>query len=71
MNYLSSFELGFSLFNPRRKCGATSSKLVGPVQCTSCAECEVVLVACTMDAAPTLKEWVCMHGGAYDVGSVC
>ena len=41
------------------------------VQCTSCAEGEVVLVACTTDAAPILKEWVYMYmyGGAYDVGS--
>ena len=28
------------------------------------------MVACTTDAAPILKEWVCMHGGAYDVGTI-
>ena len=28
------------------------------------------LVACTTDTAPILKEWVYMHGGAYDVGTI-
>ena len=39
------------------------------VQCTSCTECDLVLVACITDAAPILKEWEYMHDGAYDVGS--
>ena len=37
------------------------------VQCTSCAECEVVLVACATDAAPILKEWV-MGNGLWVMG---
>ena len=52
--------------------GPLPLKIVGPCSCAgsvhaSCAECEAVLVACTTDAAPILKEWVYTHGGAYDV----
>ena len=39
------------------------------VQCTSCTECDLVLVACITDAAPILTEREYMHGGAYGVGS--
>ena len=44
--------------------GPLPLNIIGPCSCagcTSCAECEVVLVACTTDAAPILKEWVYMH----------
>ena len=37
------------------------------VQCTSCAECEEVLVACATNAAPILKEWV-MGNGLWVMG---
>ena len=40
------------------------------VQCTSCTECDLVLVVCITDAAPILTEQEYMHGGAYGVGSM-
>ena len=43
---------------------------VGGVQCTSCTECDVVLVACITDAAPILTEREYMHGGAHGVTSI-
>ena len=41
------------------------------VQCTSCTECDLELVASITNAAPILTDREYMHGGVYMALGVC